>query len=152
MKSLVRPSFFRMFDLLVSSTNPGMKRTRWTHDGVEFERERYSFTSSRQGLVIEIFTLTQIGRRGWSLLVSKEYWWTGPDAKPLKNLRWARSLSGERNDLFAWLRAQEAELERSLSLELEKHQTKPGAPPIPVGDHGLPSPAWHFDDESEDNG
>ena len=42
MKSLARPSFFRLFDLLVSHANPGLKSPRWTFDGVEFERERHS--------------------------------------------------------------------------------------------------------------
>jgi hypothetical protein len=113
MKSLQRPSFFRMFDLLLSTTNPGFKLTRWTHDGVEFERERHSFTSPRHGLTIEIITLTRSGRRGWSLMVTKEYWWAGAESKAFKNLRWARPLGGLRSDLFAWLRAQEAALERA---------------------------------------
>ncbi len=113
MKSLQRPSFFRMFDLLLSTTNPGFKRLRWTHDGVEFERERHSFSSPKHGLTIEIITLTRSGRRGWSLMVTKEYWWVGAESKPFKNLRWARPLDGQRSDLFAWLRAQEAALERA---------------------------------------
>jgi hypothetical protein len=115
MKSLARPSFFRMFDLLLSTTNPGSKLTRWTHDGVEFERERHSFTGPKHGLTIEIITLTRSGRRGWSLMVTKEYWWAGAESKAFKNLRWARPISGQRSDLLAWLRAQETALERSLS-------------------------------------
>jgi hypothetical protein len=113
MKNFASPSFFRMFDLLLSTTNPGFRLTRWTHDGVEFERERHSFTGPRHGLTIEIVTLTRCGRRGWSLMVTKEYWWAGADGKAFKNLRWARPLSGRRTDLLAWLRAQEMELERS---------------------------------------
>jgi hypothetical protein len=113
MKSLARPSFFRMFDLLVATTNPGSRLTRWTHEGVEFERERHSFTGPRHGLTIEIVTLTRGGARGWSLMVTKEYWWAGPQSKAFKNSRWARPVSGQRNDLMAWLRAQEAALERS---------------------------------------
>lgn len=147
-KSLARPSFFRMFDLLIASSNPGMKRTRWTHDGVEFERERHSFSSSRHGIVIEIFTLTRPGRRGWSLMVTKEYWWAGPDAKPFKNLRWARPLGGERNDLFAWLRAQEAALERALSMEL----SRAGADSHAIdsqGDHST-STDWELDEISDE--
>src|SRR5271168_5406667 len=121
MKSLQRPSFFRMFDLLLSTTNPGFKLTRWTHDGVEFERERHSFTSPRHGLTIEIVTLTRAGRRGWSLMVTKEYWWVGTESKAFKNLRWARPLGGQRSDLFAWLRAQEAALERaSISAQVSR--------------------------------
>ena len=113
MKSLQRPSFFRMFDLLLGTTNPGFKLTRWTHDGVEFERERHSFSSPRHGLTIEIVTLTRSGRRAWSLMVTKEYWWAGTESKAFKNLRWARPLGGQRGDLFAWLRVQEAALERA---------------------------------------
>jgi hypothetical protein len=116
MKSLARPSFFRMFDLLLSTTNPRSKLTRWTHDGVEFERERHSFTGPRHGLTIEIVTLTRSGRRGWSLMVTKEYWWAGAENKAFKNLRWARAIDGQRSDLFAWLRAQEAALEHALTL------------------------------------
>lgn len=112
MKSLARPSFFRTFDLLLSTTNPGLKLTRWTHDGVEFERERHSFVGPKHGLTIEIVSLTRGGRRGWSLMVTKEYWWAGAESKAFKDLRWARPLSGQRNDMLAWLRAQEAALER----------------------------------------
>jgi hypothetical protein len=112
-RSLARPSFFRMFDLLLSTTNPGLKLSRWTHDDVEFERERYSLTGTKHGLAIEIFTLTCTGRRGWSLLVVKEYWWAGPEAEVLKSTRWARPTRGRRSDLMAWLRVQESDLDRS---------------------------------------
>jgi len=149
MRSLARPSFFRMFDLLLSSSNPGMKRTRWTHDGVEFERERHSFTSSRHAIVIELFTLIRPGRRGWSLMVTKEYWWAGPDTKPFKNLRWARPLSGERGDLFVWLRAQEAALERSLSVDMDDRQTKSASPSVHAADQELSPSTCHFDSEGE---
>jgi hypothetical protein len=115
MKSLARPSFFRMFDLLLSTTNPGGKLTRWTHDGVEFERDRHSYTGPKHGLTIEIVTLTRGGRRGWCLMVTKEYWWVGAESKAFKDFRWARAVSGQRNELMAWLRAQEVALERSLT-------------------------------------
>jgi hypothetical protein len=115
MKNLARPSFFRMFDLLVSTVNPGLKLTRWTHDGVTFERERHSFTGPRHSVTIDIFTLTHGGRRGWSLMVTKEYWWAGAEGKAFKNSRWARPLGGQRSDLFAWLRKQEAALDASSS-------------------------------------
>lgn len=110
MKSFAHPSFFRLFDLLLSLTNPGLKRSRWTHDGVQFERERHSVTGPRHGLAIEIFTLTRSGRRGWSLMVIKEYWWAGEESKALKNLRWARPISGQRGDILLWLRAQDAKI------------------------------------------
>lgn len=110
---------FRVFDLVLSTSNPGLGRTRWTHDGVEFERERHSFTGPKHGLTIEIFTLTRGGhggRRGWSLMVTKEYWWAGPDNRAFKNLHWARPVTGQRIDMLNWMRAQEAALERSFAL------------------------------------
>jgi len=115
MKTLAQPSFFRAFDLLLSTTNPGLKLARWIHDGVEFERERHSFSGAKHGLAIEIVTLTRAGRRGWSLMVTKEYWWVGPDNKAFKNLRWARPISGQRNDMLDWMRAQDAALDRALA-------------------------------------
>jgi hypothetical protein len=114
MKNLARPSFFRMFDLLLAESNPGQKRISWTRDGVDFGRERHSVSNPAHGFVVEIVTLKRPGRRGWSLMVVKEYWWTGPEATPFKTLRWARALDGRREDMFDWLRTQEAALERSM--------------------------------------
>jgi hypothetical protein len=109
-KNIGDPSFFRLFDLLTSLTNRGLTRSCWTHDGVEFERERHSVTGPKHGLAIEIFTLTRPGRHGWSLIVVKEYWWAGEESKALKNLRWARPIGGQRNDIVSWLRAQETRI------------------------------------------
>jgi hypothetical protein len=116
-KNFAHPSFFRLFDLLLSLTNPGLKRSHWIHDGVQFERERHSVTGPRHGLAIEIFTLTRSGRRGWSLMVIKEYWWAGEEGKALKNLRWARPTSGQRADILSWLRAQDAKIGRESFVE-----------------------------------
>lgn len=110
MKNFAQPSFFRLFDLLVSLTNGGLKRSHWTHDGVEFERERHSVMGPRHGLTIEIFTLRRAGRRGWALMVVKEYWWAGEETKALKNLRWARPIDGKRADILSWLRAQDSRI------------------------------------------
>src|SRR5262249_39119088 len=115
MKSLGSPSFFRVFDLLLSASNPGLKRSRWTCDGVEFERERHSFAGANHGFAVDIVTLQQAGRRGWSLMVAKECWWAGAESKSLKSLRWARPTRGQGRDILAWMRTQEAALERSAS-------------------------------------
>ena len=115
MKSLAHPSFFRAFDLLLSTINPALRRSHWVHDGVEFAHERHSFSSPRHGFTIEIVTLTRPGRRGWSLMVTKEYWWTGPDSKPFKDLRWVRPVSGQRADMLSWMRAEDAALERAFT-------------------------------------
>lgn len=105
--SFARPSFFRLFDQLMSATNPQSNQARWTIDGVEAERERHSFAGPDHGVTIEAVTLTRRGQRGWSLLVVKEYWWAGAANKALKSFRWARPVSGARSDLLAWLRTQE---------------------------------------------
>jgi hypothetical protein len=112
MKSFAHPSFFRLFDLLLSLTNPRLKHSHWMHDGVEFERERHSVMGPKRGLAIEIFTLMRPGRGGWSLMVIKEYWWIGEESRALKNLRWARPISGRREDILSWLRMQEAKVGR----------------------------------------
>ena len=62
---------------------------------------------------MEIFTFTRTGKRGWTLMVVKEYWSIGEESKDTKVLRWARPTSGRRNDIIAWFREQEAILERS---------------------------------------
>lgn len=123
MKSLVRPSFFRLFDLLLGHSNPGLKSSRWTFDGVEFERERHSFMGPNHGVAIEIFTLTRAGRRGWTLMVTKEYWWVGEEGRALKNMRWARPTSGQRSAIIAWLSAQESALDRAGPIRQEAAPT-----------------------------
>ena len=143
MKNLARPSFFRMFDLLLSQGNPGLKRTRWSYEGVEFERERHSFTSARHGIVIDIFTVEKKGRRGWLLMVTKEYWW-GPDDKPFKTMHWARPLSGQRSDLMAWLRTKEAEMDRALAAEFGHDIPQP-----PGVDRRETTETWELDESEE---
>jgi hypothetical protein len=114
MKSLARPSFFRVFDLLLGTTNPGLKLSSWTHDGVTWERERHSFTGPKHGQTIEIVTLMRAGRRAWSVMIVKEYWWVGSESRALKATRWAKPVDGQRSDIMNWFRAQEAALDRQL--------------------------------------
>jgi hypothetical protein len=113
MKNFVSPSFFRLFDLLMSTHNPGLKRSHWILDGVECARERHSYTGKINGFVVETFTFTRAGRRGWTLMVVKEYWWVGEETKALKTLRWARPTGGRRSDIITWFRDQETALDRS---------------------------------------
>jgi hypothetical protein len=49
MKNFTSPSFFRLFDLLMSTHNPGFRRSKWTLDGVDCGRERHSFTGQQYG-------------------------------------------------------------------------------------------------------
>jgi hypothetical protein len=116
MKSFVSPSFFRLFDLLMSATNPSLKHARWSIDGVACEHERHSFTGRAHSFAVETFTLTRQGRYGWSLLVVKEYWWTERAADAARITRWARPTGGgNRRDILAWLQAQETPCWRAAS-------------------------------------
>jgi hypothetical protein len=110
MRNLASPSFFRAFDIVMNASNPGAKRSCWTFDGVECERERHSFTGPRHGVTLEIHTLTRTGKRGWRLMVVKEYWWGGQESKVLKMTHWAKPLTGQRADILAWLRARETNI------------------------------------------
>ncbi len=116
MKSFAGSSFFRVFDLLLGSTNPGLKLSFWTHDGTTWERERHSFTGTKHGQTIEIVTLTRAGRRGWSVMVVKEYWWVGKESRAVKAVRWAKPIEGQRSDIMNWFRAQEADLSHQLAV------------------------------------
>jgi hypothetical protein len=125
MRSFGDPSFFRLFDLLVFRTNRGLVSSRWRHEGVDFERERHSATGPKHGLTIDIFTLKRDGRRRWSLMVVKEYWWVGAESKPLKSLRWARPITGARGDILSWLKAQEAKVASEHTAESDHDKEMP---------------------------
>jgi hypothetical protein len=100
MKNLAHPSFFRVADLLVAESNPGLKRSSWPHDGVAWEWERHSFTGLKHGLSIEIVTVTRPGRRGWSVMIVKEYWWIGSEGRALKALRRSKPTAGQSSDIL----------------------------------------------------
>ena len=111
MKNFASPSFFRTFELLMGVTNPGVKLTQWLFDGVEWVCDRYSVTGQPHGFAIEIVTLTRPGRRGWSLMVTKEHWWAGTRTEAIKSLHWARAVSGQQKDIIDWFRTHEAALD-----------------------------------------
>jgi hypothetical protein len=113
MRTLASPSFFRSFDLLTGIHNSGFKRARWTMNGVACERERHSFSGAMHGFAVEIVTLVHPGKRGWTLMIVKEYWWLGSEGKDMRTTRWARPLQGRKADIVAWFREQSAALDRS---------------------------------------
>lgn len=101
-----------MFDLLIGTSNPGLKLEAWEVDGVRFERARHSYTGSSHCFAIDVFVLTRPGGRGWRLLVAKEYWWDGGHNRAIRTLRWSQPIAGSRRDIMAWLREREQILER----------------------------------------
>jgi hypothetical protein len=107
MKTFASPSFFRTFDFLLSRINPGQERLHGMVDGVEWTRERHSFAGPSYSLAVEVITLMHPGRDGWTLMVTKEFWWAGAKKDLLKSIRWARPLSGKAGDVIAWFRHQQ---------------------------------------------
>jgi hypothetical protein len=111
-KTLASRSFFRTFDLLLAAANPSLKLSCWSQDGVACVRERHSFGGGTYNFAVEVVTMTRPGCQGWTLVVVKEFWWSGDREKELRSTRWAQLLSGRRNDAIAWMRKQEERLDR----------------------------------------
>jgi hypothetical protein len=111
-KTLSSTSFFRTFDLLIGTSNPGLKLDVWDVDGVRFEHSRHSFGGGSYCFAIDMFILTKSGRRGWQLMVAKEFWWTSGHKRPLRSQHWSHAIDGSRRDILMWLRACEQSLER----------------------------------------
>lgn len=112
MKTLSSASFFRVFDLLIGTSNPGLKLESWESSGVRIVRERHTYSGRSYCFAIDVFLLTRPGRRGWELIVAKETWWDGGHQRALRSLRWSQATAGNRGDILAWLRDQESELDR----------------------------------------
>jgi hypothetical protein len=125
-KHLASPSFYRTFDLLLGLTNPGAKLSCWTHDGVEWVRERTSITGRSHGFVIEVVSLTKAGRHGWCLLVTKEHWWAGESTEAIHSGRWSRAVSGRRKDILEWFRKHESEIDRGLQVAPRRSAARMG--------------------------
>jgi hypothetical protein len=106
MRSFGDPSFFRLLHILLGEAGADVRRTKWSHRGANWVRQRHSFTSSSVGFAIEHYLITMPNPNGWTLLVVKETWWDGDD-KSLRSAQWAKPLSGERAKTLEWLKAEE---------------------------------------------
>ena len=111
MKTLSSSAFFRTFDLLVGISNPGLKLDAWEIAGVQVERGRHSYGSQTYSFAVDVFVLTRAGKRGWQLLVTKQYWWDGGRKRAIKAQAWSQVLAGSRREIMAWLREREQMLE-----------------------------------------
>jgi hypothetical protein len=105
-RTFADPSFFRLIHALLDEAHSHLRRTKWTHRGVNWQRQRHSFTSSETGFAIDQYLITKSGSNGWTLLVVKEMWWDGSD-KPIRSTQWGKPLSGSRAKALEWLRAEE---------------------------------------------
>ena len=106
MRSFGDPSFFRLLHTLLGEAGSDLRRTKWSHRGVNWLRQRHSFTVSSVGFAIEQYLITKPNPNGWTLLVVKEMWWDGDD-KSIRSTQWAKPLSGKRAKTLEWLKAEE---------------------------------------------
>ncbi len=102
MRRIGDASFFRIVDRLLDPGLTRTPRTRWSIDGVEWQRERHSYAGAGHGFTVEVTTGTRAARPAWSLVVVKEYWRDG-SGEGIKTLQWAHVGSGRRTDVVAWL-------------------------------------------------
>ena len=120
MKNLSGTSFFRLFDMLAASGNPGLRLDRWAVDDVRFQRERHSFSGRTHCFAIDVFILSHPGRRSWTLMVTKEYWWDGDHRRAIRMQSWSRPLAGSRRDIMAWLCGQEIDLRNQTGVFVDR--------------------------------
>jgi hypothetical protein len=99
-------SFFRILDRLLSAGTGRAPRTHWSIDGVEWQRERHSYSGATHGFTIEVTTGVRAERPGWILRVVKEYWRDGR-GESTRDLQWAQVEAGSRAEIVAWLKRQE---------------------------------------------
>jgi len=103
-------SFFRIVDRLLSAGTGRTPKTRWSIDGVEWQRERHSYSGATHGFTIEVTTGNRLERPGWTLRVVKEYWRDGRGGST-RDLQWAHVEDGGRAEIIEWLKRQERALE-----------------------------------------
>jgi hypothetical protein len=106
MRSFADPSFFRLIDTLLAEAHTDLRRRKWAHRGVDWLRERHSFTGAACGFAIEQYLVSKPNPNGWSVLVIKEMWWDSND-NSIRSTHWAKPLSGSRQKTLEWLRGEE---------------------------------------------
>lgn len=112
MRKIGDASFFRIVDRLLEAGTTRTPRTRWSIDGVEWQRERHSYAGASHGFTIEVTRGTKTVEPGWTLVVVKEYW-RDAGGESMKSPQWAHIETGSRADVVAWLERQERNLERA---------------------------------------
>lgn len=110
MKRIGDASFFRIVDRLLTVDPRRPTAANWSIDGIDWRRERHSYSGAGHGFSLEVTRGTKPGSNGWTLMYVKEYWRdsSGNDAKAMQ---WAHLEKGSRSDVLAWLKRQEHRLE-----------------------------------------
>ena len=92
--------------MLVGEANKDLRLKTFAHRGVDWNRERHSFSGVVYGFAVDRYLISKPNPNGWSLLFVKEIWWDEND-KTIRSTEWAKQLSGDRSKIFEWLRSEE---------------------------------------------
>jgi len=103
-------SFFNLFALVASTSNPA-RASRWQVAGVTWTRRVSRHAEADFTVQLDIHTLQQGGRHGWTLLSVQESWWDGARRDPFRNGRWVHLTDGRRTDVLRWFGARQDELD-----------------------------------------
>ncbi len=109
MKSFASTSFFRVFNGVVRESDAASAARVWSKDGVDWARERHSYRGPTYQFSIDVYVGTRDGKKGWSVLVVREAWWTCDHPDPRRHTQSAHLISGSRADALAWFRRQDPE-------------------------------------------
>lgn len=102
--------FFNLLVRLSAASNPDRDRDEWSIGQVRWMRRRHMHWSADHSFQIEVDTLTDPGRTGWTLVVVHEIWWPPNRAKAMRNARWCHLAHGPREKVLRWFKEQETNL------------------------------------------
>lgn len=114
MKSLADAKFFRVFEAIVKRDNPQRDASTWMSAGVAWQHARHAFQAPNYGFAIEVFEGTRSGKNGWTLMVTKEHWWSGKHGDVIRSTNWAKPIKGQRSAVLSWFEEQRRELGSTL--------------------------------------
>jgi hypothetical protein len=112
MKTLAGHALFRLFDRVIRPANYLDGAPTWSKDGVDWSHVRHSFRGVNYGFSVDVFTGTRPGKKGWTVMLVREGWWTGPRPDPIRTPQWANLIAGNRADALAWFQSQEIPMTR----------------------------------------
>lgn len=108
MRSFGDPSFFRVFDTLLGESNSNPRTRQWTSHGIDWVRERHSFTGAYCSFGIDVFRLTKPTSPKWSFVVVKEHWWGTAQDQTLRSTHWAKPISGNKAEIMKWMKLEQS--------------------------------------------
>ncbi|HUK09006.1 MAG TPA: hypothetical protein VLX09_14120 [Stellaceae bacterium] len=110
MRNLNSRSFVWAWQALYGASNPNHLKDHWRVDGVEWRKERHAYWGVDYSVQHEVHRLEYRhgNKQDWELLVVVERWWGADRDKSIRDICWARAITGRPDRILAWLRKQGA--------------------------------------------